>query len=133
MYIIQYASSSSNKRKILPRYQRISCAMHNSDLFLPILQWHFWYHWWRNCDDVVSVDDGGKIHILIHNLVLVLQLWSRINKICLDFKSIGLYFHWTNGKIRTFFTLFVSWLSNLICFFTSFDVEYLLYYLLSNI
>ena len=38
MYIIQYASSSSNKRKILPRYQRISCAMHNSDLFLPILQ-----------------------------------------------------------------------------------------------
>ena len=38
MYIIQYASSSSNKTKILPRYQRISCAMHNSDLFLPILQ-----------------------------------------------------------------------------------------------
>ena len=39
MYIIQYASSSSNKRKILPRYQRISCAMDNSNLFLPILQW----------------------------------------------------------------------------------------------
>ena len=44
MYIIQYASSSSNKRKILPRYQRISCAMHNSDLFLPILQ----CNWKRN-------------------------------------------------------------------------------------